>query len=48
MARHIQTVIELSKSQTQEFLASLQNPANEKNRDETIRKAKETKFNIVL
>ena len=46
MARHINTIIELNAEQTKEFLESLANPKNEKNRLKAIEEAKNTKFNV--
>jgi len=48
MARLIKSIIELNKKQTLEFLASLRNPKNEKNRLKSLREAKRTKFNVIL
>jgi uncharacterized protein (DUF1778 family) len=48
MARQIQSIIELNKEQTKQFLDSLQHPKNEKNRREAIKKAKKMKFNLIL
>lgn len=48
MARQIRNLIELSKSQTEEFLSSLSNPKNTANFEKTVEKARRTKFNVVL
>jgi hypothetical protein len=48
MARQIQTLIKMSKSQTREFLASLSSNKNNKNRDETFARVRKAKFNVVL
>ena len=47
MARQIQSIIELSNSQTKQFLASFQNPKNSDNRRKTIKKARKTKFLVL-
>lgn len=46
MARYIKSIIELTQSQTNEFLANLRTNKNEKNRQKTIKKALKTKFNV--
>ena len=48
MARQIQSIIELTSSQTKEFLASLQNPKKNENREKMMEKAQKTKFNAIL
>ena len=47
MARWIKTIIELNKKQTEEFLASLSNPKNEKNKVRMLREVKRTKFTVL-
>jgi len=48
MARQIESLIKLTKSQTSEFLANLRKNKNQTNRNRTIARAKRTKFNVVL
>lgn len=48
MARQIRTLIELTEKQTREFIASLGDRSNERNRRAAIRRAKAAKFNVVL
>jgi len=48
MARQIQTLIKMSKSQTREFLASLGSSKNKKNLDRTFARVRKAKFNVVL
>jgi hypothetical protein len=46
MARQIESVIEMTRAQTEQFIASLNNPKNAKARDKTIKKALKMKFNV--
>lgn len=46
MSRQIESVIEMTRSQTRQFIASLSHPKNAKARDKTIKKALKMKFNV--
>ena len=50
MARQIKALIELTASQTEEFITSLNkvDEKSEKSRKKAIEEAKHTKFNIIL
>ena len=48
MARYVKPIIEMTQSQTKEFIASLTNPKHEKEKAAILKEVASKKFNVVL